>query len=197
MKKTGIFRSGIIIIVLILSFSGMILVNSNRPDDNSSDKLILMSTFQKFLDTRLTNSFEDGFTEVDVSKAQFPLNLEIEKGYEISNKLLEVGRIYHVKIDDKFDSREALRKMLDVLSEKYIRIRRESLIENNSRELISTEESGYVFDEFERYNYISKIITHNDDAWLFVLTFNENSRRKVEDLLKLIWMEQEKGVRLS
>jgi hypothetical protein len=156
-----------------------------------------MSTFQKLLDTRFITSFEDGVKEVDVSNAQFPLNLEIEKGYEISNELLEIGRIYHVKIDDKFDNREALRKMLDVLSEKYIRIRRESLIENNAQDLNSTEESGYVFNEFERFNYISKIITHKNDAWIFVLTFNENARKKVENLLNLIAIEKEKGVRLS
>jgi hypothetical protein len=102
-----------------------------------------------------------------------------------------------VKINDKFNDRHALRKMLDVLSERYIRIRRESVLEQNNGDLNSTEEMGFVFDEYQRYTYISKIITHNDDAWLLILTFNEDSGDQVRDFLDSIWMEKDKGVRLS
>jgi len=198
MKRTDrYFRLMIILIISIVSLSGMALVNSSRPAKKLSNKLVAVSSFQELIQNTLSASFENSFIEVDISKSDFPLNLKVQKGFKIDNKLIDYGRIYHVKINDKFSDRDALRKMLDVLSENYIRIRRESLFEKNSGDLYSTEELGYVYDEYERFTYISKIITQNEDAWFLILTFNEDSRDKVKDLLDSIWIEKVKGGRLS
>lgn len=195
MKRTDrYFRLFIILIISVVSLSGMALVNSPSPDNKIWDKLDRSATFEEFIESTLSSSFENSLREVDINKQNFPLNNPFEKGYEINNRLFDVGLIYHVKIDDKFSNRKALRKMLDVLSENYPHIRRESMDENNSGNLYSMEEQGYVYRDDEELSYISKIITQNNDAWILILTFNDQAKNKVRNLLNSIWIEKEKGL---
>ncbi len=153
--------------------------------------------FGEMIEMTLNSSFENSLKEVDIDKVQTQFNEVIEKSYRIDNSLIDLGLIYHINLDDKFNDEKVLRKMLDVLSEKYVRIRRESVNEKKNGNLNSTEENGYVYDAYERFAYISKIITNQDKAWILILTFNDQSKDKVKDFLDSIWIEKEKGVKLS
>ena len=153
--------------------------------------------FDELIDKTLSSSFENSLKEVDINKIKSPFNQPIDKSYTIDNNLIDLGMIYHLNLDGKFNDQKALRKMLDVLSKKYVRIRRESIQEKNSGNIYSTEENGYVYDSYERFAYISKIITKQDEAWILILTFNDQAKDKVKDFLDSIWIEKEKGVKLS
>ncbi len=195
MKRTDrYFRLVIILIISVASLSGLALVNSPTPDIQYFEKLDKSAAYEAFIQGTLSSNFENSLIEVDIKKQNFPLNFTLEKSFEISNRLFDVGLVYHIKINDKFRKRKALRKMLDVLSENYVHIRRESMNEKNSGDLHSLEEQGYVYNENERFSYINKIITQNDEAWILILTFNDQSKNKVRDLLNLIWIEKEKVV---
>ncbi|MBS0000316.1 MAG: hypothetical protein KFF73_15145 [Cyclobacteriaceae bacterium] len=172
----------------------MALVNNPSPTSNHWKKLDKAAAFGEFFESTLSSSFENSLVEVDINKENFPLNLTVNKGFQINNRLIDVGLVYHVKINDKFSNRLALRKMLDVLTENYTHIRREAMQEKNTGDFTSLEEQGVVFNDYEKFNYVSKIITQNDDAWILILTFNDRSKDIVKNLLDLFWIEKEKGV---
>jgi len=188
------FRLFIILIISVVSLSGMSLVNSTSPDNNYREKLDISAFYDEFIESTLFSSFESSLIEVNINNQDLPLHLTLEKGFEINNRLFDVGLIYHVRINDHFSNRKALRKMLDILSQNYAHIRRESIHETKSGDLHSMEEMGFVYNDNEKFSYISRIITQNNDAWILVLTYHDEAENKVRDLLNSIWIENKKGL---
>ena len=187
-------RLAIILIIAVVSISGMALVNSPSPTNNHWKKLDKAAAFGEYFESTLSSSFENSLVEVNMNDQDFPLGETITRGFRIDNRLLDLGLVYHIKIDDNFSNNQALRKMLDLLSENYTHIRREAIKEFNHENLNSTEEQGFVFNDYERLNYISRIITQNDDAWIVIMTFQDSAKESVKNLLDLFWLENEKGV---
>jgi hypothetical protein len=181
-------------IIAVVSVSGLALVNSPSPTNNHWKNLDKAVAFDEYFESALTSSFENSLVEVEINGHKFPLDLSIMKGFHIDNRLLDVGLVYHVRIDNNFSNSQALRKMLDLLSENYTHIRREAVQEMKQGDLSSTEEQGFVFNDSERLNYISRIITQNDNAWILIMTFQDSSKEKVKNLMDLFWLENEKGV---
>lgn len=195
MKTTDRYlRLLIILIISVVSLSGMALVNTPSPDNHYWDKQDKVAAYGQFIQSTLSSSFENSLMELDIKNQNLPSHLSFERGFEINNRLFDVGLIYHVKINDHFSNRQALRKMLDVLSENYPHIRRESMQEDISGDLHSIEERGYVYNENEKFSYINRIIIQDNQAWILVLTFNDQSKNKVRDLLNSIWIENKKGL---
>jgi hypothetical protein len=195
MRRTDrYFRLFIILIISVVSLSGMALINSPSPDNKYWEKLDKAAAYDEFIESTLSSSFENSLMEVDINSRHLPSHLTLEKGFKINNRLFDVGLIYHVKINDHFSSRKALRKMLDVLSENYAHIRRESMQEEKNGDIHSLEEIGYVYTENEKFSYVNKIITQNDDAWILVLTFSNQVENKVRNLLNSIRLENKKGL---
>ena len=182
------FRLFIILIISVVSLSGMAVIHSPSPDNKYREKLDKAAAYDEFIESMLSSSLENSLIEVDINNHNLPKQIIIDKGFAINNRLFDVGLIYHVKINDHFSNQKALRKMLDVLSENYAHIRRESMKEEKSGDLNSMEEMGFVYNENEKFSYINKIITQDNEAWILVLTFNDQGKNKVRDLLNSIWI---------
>lgn len=187
-------RLAIIMVIAVVSISGMALVNSPSPSNNHWKKLDKATAFGEYFESTLSSSFENSLIEVNANDQDFPLDQAITRGFRINNRLLDLGRVYHVKIDENFSNQLALRKMLDLLSDNYSHIRREAFKEFNQGNINTAEEQGYVFSDYVRLNYVSRIITQNDDAWIMIMTFEDSAKESVENFLDLIWSENKKGV---
>lgn len=181
-------RLFIIMIISVVSLSGMAVIHSPSPHNKYWEKLDKSAAYDEFIESVLSSNLENSLMEVDINNQNLPTHFIIEKGFEIKNRLFDVGLIYHVRINDHFSTRKALQKMLNVLSENYAHIRRESMKEEKSGDLSSLEEIGFVYNENEKFSYVNKIITQDNEAWILVLTFNDQGKNKVRDLLNSIWI---------
>jgi len=184
----------VILCIAVVSISGMGLFTSPGPRNNHWTNLNKADLFGEFFESTLSSSFENSLVEVDLNGQTLPPNLTLQKVFRIDNRLIDMGRIYQGKIDDQFDRNLALRKMIDLLSDNYPHIRREAVHEDDYGNFATIEERGQVFNDFERFNYVSRIITKDNDAWILVLTYDDNSVEKVRDLLDLFQIENENGV---
>ncbi len=187
----------IIVLVAVISITGMALVNLPQRGMEYWSNLEMTTSIEEVIDHTLSWGFASSLKEVDHSTVGVPFEMNVEKGYRIDNNLVDYGMIYHGTVGQNFNNDKVFRKMLNVLSDNYLRIRRNDQIEKNNETLQSFEEHGYVYDLTNRYAYVNKLIISDNEAWVLMLTYDENARARVRELLDRIWIEEEKGVRIS
>jgi hypothetical protein len=195
MKRFGRYdRSVIIWIVAVISVTGVALINSPNIPGNYWKNPDVNITLTELVEHTLNSGFESSLSEIETDKDLSPFEMDIKKGYRIKNKMLDIGLVYQVNVGEKLNQEKTLREMLDILSEKYQRIRREEIKKKDNDNLSSFEESGLVYNENKSISYLNKVIQEGDEAWLFILTFDERDYGKVRDFLDSIWIKNKKGV---
>lgn len=187
----------IIVTVNIISITGMALVNIPKNGIEYWKSLEMSASIEHVIESTLNLGFERSLVKMDSGNIRMPFEMQLESSYQIDNNLVDYGIFLHGNVNQEIEDDKVFRKMISILSDKYIRVRRNDFHEKRNDELRSVEEHGLVYDLSNRYAYINKLIISNNEVWVLMLTFDENAVDKVKDLLDRIWIQEGKGTRIG